>query len=178
MPTPHPARFEPRSADGWRDPFSMYRELRDQDPAHRVPDNGEGEDYWVLSRFRDVFDSAVDAETFSSASGLTFGYQEMELLHCRETPIVMMDGREHTELRKLSMKRFTPHHVRALEPVIREFVVERVERLREMGEGDVIEQLFKPLPSLVVSLSLGVPREDRALFDEWSRRSRPRRSRR
>lgn len=146
----------------------MYRALRDHDPVHRVPDNGEGEDYFVLSRFRDVLDAAVDAATFSSASGLTFGYREMELLHGRETPIVMMDGREHTELRKVSIKSFTPHRVRALEPIVREFVVERVERLRELGEGDVIEQLFKPLPSLVVALTLGVPREDRALFDQWS----------
>jgi cytochrome P450 len=146
----------------------MYRALRDQDPVHRVADNGDGEDYWVLSRFGHVFDAAVDAATFSSASGLTFSYREMELLHGGEIPIVMMDPPEHTELRKLSIKRFTPKQVQALDPILREFVVERVERLREMGEADIVAELFKPLPSFVVSHFLGVPREDRALFDRWS----------
>jgi cytochrome P450 len=52
--------------------------------------------------------------------------------------------------------------------MIRAFVVERVERLREAGAGDVVAELLKPLPSLVVSHYLGVPREDREHFDRWT----------
>ena len=66
------AVFEPRSRETWRDPFPMYQALRDHDPVHHVEDNGNGEDYWVLSRFGHVIDAAVDAATFSSAEGLTF----------------------------------------------------------------------------------------------------------
>jgi len=159
--------FQPGGGEAWREPWPMYRALRDHDPVHRVPDNGSGEDYWVLSRFADVFAAAIDAKTFSSASGLTFEYGEMERLGL-EAPIVMMDPPEHTVLRKLSIKQFTTQQVRALESMIREFVVERVQKMREMGEADIIAELFKPLPSLVVSHFLGVPREDRALFDRWS----------
>jgi len=159
--------FEPRGAETWRDPFGMYKALRERDPVHHVPDNGEGEDYWVLSRFGHVIDAAVDAGTFSSAQGLTFRYGEMEKVGV-EAPIVMMDPPEHTSLRKLSVKKFTPRQVVELEPLLREFVAERVERLREQGEGDVVETLLKPLPSLVVAHFLGVPREDRELFDRWS----------
>jgi hypothetical protein len=159
--------FEPRSAETWRDPFPMYRALRDHDPVHRVADNGRGQDYWVLSRFDHVLTAAVDAETFSSAHGLTFAYGEKEQIGV-EAPIVMMDPPEHTALRKLAIKRFTPQAVRALEPMIRSFVVERVEKLREMGEVDVVAELLKPLPSLVVSHFLGVPAEDRVLFDRWT----------
>ncbi len=161
------AVFEPRSRETWRDPFSMYQALRDHDPVHHVEDNGNGEDYWVLSRFGHVHDAAIDAATFSSAEGLTFTYGEMEKLGV-EAPIVMMDPPDHTALRKLAIKRFTPQQVQALDPMIREFVVERVERLREMGQGDVVAELFKPLPSLVVSHFLGVPREDREHFDRWT----------
>jgi cytochrome P450 len=167
MSDPSQAFFEPRGGESWRDPFTMYSALREHDPVHRVPDNGDGEDYWVLSRFADILEAAVDARTFSSAQGLTFAYGEMEKLGV-EAPIVMMDPPEHTALRKLAIKRFTPKQVSALEPMIREFVVERVERLREMGEGDVVAELFKPLPSLVVAHFLGVPREDRRLFDRWT----------
>jgi cytochrome P450 len=165
MSDPAAAQFVPRSAEGWRDPFPMYRALRDHDPVHEVKSD-EG-DYWVLSRFDDVMEAAIDFATFSSAQGLTFAYGEMEKLGV-EAPIVMMDPPDHTALRKLATKRFTPKQVREVEPLIRDFVVERVERLREMGEGDVVHELFKPLPSLVVAHSLGVPQEDRGQFDRWT----------
>lgn len=167
MPPTSQARFEPRGGDSWRDPFPMYSALRERDPVHRVEDNGEGKDYWVLSRFADVFAAAVDAATFSSASGLTFSYGDMERIGL-EAPIVMMDPPEHTALRKLAVKRFTPRQVRALEPLVRGFVAERVERLRESGGGDVVAELAKPLPSIVVAHSLGVPDADRSLFDRWT----------
>jgi cytochrome P450 len=167
MPASVEPRFEPGHAELWRNPFSMYQALRDHDPVHHVETGGEGKDYWVLSRFRNVFDAAVDAKTFSSADGLTFTYGEREQLG-ENAPIVMMDPPEHTALRKLVIKRLTPNQVNALEPMLREFVVERVERLRELGEGDVVAELLKPLPSLVVAHFLGVPREDRSLFDRWT----------
>jgi cytochrome P450 len=90
QPTMPPA-FEPRGGETWRDPFPMYRELRDHDPVHRVPDNGSGEDYWVLSRFEHVLAAAVDAATFSSASGLTMRYKEMEAIGL-EAPIQRSPG--------------------------------------------------------------------------------------
>ena len=88
----------------------MYAALRDHDPVHHVDDNGDGEDYWVLSRFRDVFAAAVDAKTFSSAQGLTFMYGEREALGDAMS-IVMMDPPDHTALRKLVSSRFTPKQV-------------------------------------------------------------------
>jgi hypothetical protein len=166
MPTAVAACFEPRSAETWRDPFPMYAALRDRDPVHHAPGSG-GDDYWVLSRFEHVFAAAVDAATFSSAQGLTFAYGEKEKIGI-EAPIVMLDPPEHTALRKLAIKRFTPQAVRALDPMIRGFVVERVEKLRALGEGDVVAELLKPLPSLVVAHFLGVPPEDRAHFDRWT----------
>jgi hypothetical protein len=132
-----------------------------------VPDNGEGQDYWVLSRFEHVLDAAVDAATFSSASGLTFSYGEMERLGL-EAPIVMMDPPAHTDLRKLIIKRVTPQQVEAIEPAVRAFVVERIEALRERGEGCVVTEIFRPLASYVVAHFLGVPLADRARFGGWT----------
>jgi cytochrome P450 family 130 len=157
--------FEPRSGEGWRDPFPMYKALRDNDPVHRF-ENDRGE-FWALSRFADVLAAAVDASTFSSARGLTIAYGEMEAMGL-ESPIVMMDPPDHTRLRKLAIKRFTPKQVLAIEPELQDFVVGRVERLREAGEGDVVAELFKPLPSLVVGHFLGVPRSEQSLFDGWT----------
>jgi len=161
------AFFEPCGGERWRDPFPMYKQLRDEDPVHHVPDNGAGQDYYVLSRFDHVFQAVVDAATFSSARGLTIDYGDMDELGL-ESPIVMMDPPEHTDLRKLAVKRFTPKQVRELDSMVREFVVERIEAMREAGRADVVAELLKPLPSFVVAHSLGVPAEDRHRFDIWT----------
>src|SRR6185503_7959712 len=162
---PHLARFVPRSGATWRDPFGMYAALREHDPVHHVEDG----DYWVLSRFADVMAAAQDTTTFSSAQGLTFAYDEMERVGLRAAaPMVMLDPPEHTAFRRLVARGFTPRQVIALEPDVRAFVVERLERLRQVGEGDVLAELFKPLPSLVVAHYLGVPAADRVRFDAWT----------
>jgi cytochrome P450 family 130 len=160
-----PVRFEPRSGEGWRDPFPMYRRLRDEDPVHHV----ERGDYWVLSRFADVFAAARDPATFSSASGLTFAYDDMRAAGLEEVaPMVMLDPPEHTAFRRLVARGFTPRHVVEIEPAVRAFVVERLERLRAAGGGDVVAELLKPLPSFVVAHYLGVPPADRERFDGWT----------
>jgi hypothetical protein len=63
---------------------------------------------------------------------------------------------------------FTPRQVEAVEPKVRDFVIERIEGLRANGGGDIVTELFKPLPSMVVAHYLGVPDEDRAQFDGWT----------
>lgn len=158
--------FVPGGAERWRDPFPMYRWLREHDPVHHV----EHGDYWVLSRFADVSAAAIDTATFSSASGLTFTYDERRIsgLDRDATPLVMMDPPEHTDFRRLLARGFTPRRVVDLEPAIRAFVVERLERLRADGSGDIVADVFKPLPSFVVAHYLGVPEADRARFDGWT----------
>jgi cytochrome P450 len=80
----------------------------------------------------------------------------------------MQDPPVHTEFRKLVSRGFTPRQVEAVEPKVREFVVERIEKLRADGGGDIVTELFKPLPSMVVAHYLGVPEEDWAQFDGWT----------
>jgi cytochrome P450 len=80
----------------------------------------------------------------------------------------MQDPPAHTEFRKLVARGFTPRQVEAVEPAVREFVIERIERLRAAGGGDIVAELFKPLPSMVVAHYLGVPEADRAQFDGWT----------
>lgn len=157
--------FTPRSGESWREPWPMYAALRDHDPVHHV----EAGDYWVLSRFADVFAAAVDTATYSSAQGLTFHYGELDAAGLDEIrPMVMLDPPEHTAFRRLVSRGFTPRRVEALEPAVRSFVAERLDRLRDSGGGDVVAELFKPLPSMVVAHYLGVPEADRARFDGWT----------
>ena len=162
--------FVPRSGPTWGAPWQMYADLRDHDPVHHVvPADAPDNDYWVLSRHADVYAAARDAETFSSAAGLTTTYGELEKIGLQDNPpLVMLDPPDHTAFRRLVSKGFTPRQVTAVEPEVRAFVVERLDRLREAGEGDVVKELFKPLPSMVVAHYLGVPEADRAQFDGWT----------
>ncbi|OMB96062.1 cytochrome [Mycobacterium sp. NS-7484] len=164
------ARFEPADADTWAAPWPMYAALRDHDPVHHVvPDEKPENDYYVLSRHADIWSAARDHETFSSAQGLTITYGELEMIGLADNPpFVMQDPPVHTEFRKLVSRGFTPRQVEAVEPKVREFVVERLEGLRSNGGGDIVTELFKPLPSMVVAHYLGVPEDDRDQFDDWT----------
>ncbi|MGB5797963.1 MAG: cytochrome P450 [Mycolicibacter algericus] len=163
-------KFVPCNAETWPNPYPMYAALREHDPVHRViPDGHPDQDYYVLSRHADVWAAAADHETFSSAKGLTINYNDLEMIGLADNPpMVMQDPPRHTEFRKLVARAFTPAHVKRLESQVREFVVERIERLRAAGSGDIVTELFKPLPSMVVAHFLGVPQADRAQFDRWT----------
>jgi cytochrome P450 family 130 len=148
----------------------MYKALRDHDPVHHVvPEDKPDHDYYVMSRHADIWAAARDHGTFSSAQGLTVNYGELELIGLQDNPpFVMQDPPVHTEFRKLVSRGFTPRQVEAVEGKVREFVVERIERLRANGGGDIVAKLFKPLPSMVVAHYLGVPEADRNQFDGWT----------
>ncbi|MBS1838645.1 MAG: cytochrome P450, partial [Actinobacteria bacterium] len=157
--------FTACSAESWRNPFPMYAALRDHDPVHHVADR----DHWVLSRFDDVWAAARDASTFSSEDGLTTTYGERELIGLDEArPIVMMDPPEHTAFRRLVASRFTPRRVASSEPMVRDWIGLRLDDLRGEEEVDVVDAVFKPLPSMVVAHFLGVPEQDRGRFDGWT----------
>ncbi len=164
------ASYVPRSAETWRDPWTMYAALRDHDPVHHViPTHAPENDYWVLSRHAQVHEAARDFATFSSANGLTVEYDELEKTGMADNPpLVMQDPPTHTEFRRLVSRGFTPRQVEAVEPAVREFVRSRLQRLVDAGDGDIVEELFKPLPSMVVAHYLGVPEKDRGQFDVWT----------
>jgi cytochrome P450 family 130 len=164
---PGDARYVFRGGERWRDPWPAYRRLRDEAPVHRHVDDRFGE-FWVLSRFADVCDAARDTATFSSSRGLTPDPDSMTMFEGRAAPIVMMDPPEHTSMRRRVSRPMTPRAVATLEPALRAFVDERLGRIAGQGRCDIVEALFKPLPSFVVAHFLGVPQGDRERFDGWT----------
>ncbi len=162
--------YRPGGGAAWRDPWPAYAALRDHDPVHHVepPDRPQA-DYFVLSRHADVLAAAVDAETFSSAGGLSVEYGELEALGlAANPPMVMQDAPAHTAFRRLVARGFTPRQAASVEPAVRAFCAERIDRLVNDGGGDLVTVLAKPLPSMVVAHYLGVPVEDRGRFDAWT----------
>lgn len=162
VPEPAPLIYDPLDQGTQQDPYPVYRRLREEDPVHRTAHG-----FWVLSRFEDVFHATLDAATFSSAQGLTFGDNEIVTLGLKPT-LVMMDRPRHTTFRRLISRGFTPRKVAELEPALRAFVRTRVGALAETEEVDFVETVAGPLPTFVIATYLGVPESDRIQFDAWS----------
>jgi len=134
----HEPHFHLATAETWPNPWPMYRALRDHDPVHHVvPAHTPEDDYYVLTRHADIWAAARDHETFSSAKGLTVNYGDLEMIGLKDNPpFVMQDPPVHTEFRKLVSRGFTPRQVEAVEPKVREFVVERIEQLLKEMKKD------------------------------------------
>ncbi|HUY20716.1 MAG TPA: cytochrome P450 [Acidimicrobiales bacterium] len=178
-------RYDPFDPEDWLDPYPVYQRLRDEDPVHRVvggagrrqagsgagrrggEGGAQGPDFWVLSRFADVFTAATDTETFSSAQGLTFEGDEIAALGLLPT-LVMMDRPGHTGYRRLVNRAFTPRRVAGLEPAVRAFVRGRMQRIAEAGTADFVDEVAGALPGVVVATFLGVPPGDLGVFTRWS----------
>ncbi|MGY0490146.1 cytochrome P450 [Streptomyces sp. WG-D5] len=167
---PPPARFLPRGAESWRDPYAMYAALRDHDPLHHVEDG----DYWVLSRYNDVLDALRRPETFSSRQGLTVVRDDMAAAGVDVAPpLVMLDPPEHTEFRKLLTRGFTPRRVESVADAVRAFVRARLDEVDALAAAgrpvDIVDALMRPLPCFVVAHYLGVDEADRQRFAGWTR---------
>jgi cytochrome P450 len=154
--------YRPFGRATWRDPFPLYRALRERDPVHHAAEYG----FWVLTRFEHVFDAARDAETFSSAKGVTI-INELEELGLPPT-ILQSDPPLHTKYRGLVGKLYTQRRVAESEPWIRAFVRTRVEALRAKPEADFVAGLARSLPAAAVGRALGVPDSDLPSFEVWA----------
>jgi len=155
--------YDPFSHELHDDPYSVYRTLRDEYPLYYCEARG----VWVLSRFDDVWDAVHDPATFSSADGVFPGmgeYNPDQMLPV----MIMMDPPRHTQLRSLVNRAFTRRRIADREESIRMIARDLVGALADAGGGDLVEDLAKPLPTIVIADLLGVPREDRKAFRQWS----------
>lgn len=155
--------YDPYSHELHDDPYPVYRTLRDEHPLYYCEARG----VWVLSRFDDVWDAVHDPATFCSGQGVFPGmgeYKPDQMLPV----MIMMDPPRHTQLRSLVNRAFTRRRIADREEAIRGIARDLVEALADAGGGDLVEDLAKPLPTIVIADLLGVPREDRKAFRHWS----------
>lgn len=155
--------FDPINPELQQNPYPTYRRLRDEEPVYHQPTR----DFWVLSRYDDVWHALRDPARFSSEGGVTFDPNEAELVKLMPM-MITTDPPLHTKLRKIVNKGFTARRVRQLEDKIRTFVVDALDRLREAGDGELSAYLSGELPQHVLAEFLGVPQADRGNFRRWN----------
>ena len=163
--------FNPFAPGMLGNPYDMYRALRENDPIHR----SEMMESWVLTRYADI-DKVLTDNRFSAdrQRARTRFAQMMEEQQANYGPMstaqtmLTSDPPDHTRLRKLVSKAFTPRAVENLRPRIQEIVDYLLAEAGKRGEFDIVHDLAYPLPVIVIAEMLGVPPEDRARFKEWS----------
>jgi len=146
------------------DPYPLYDWIRENEPVHRAADGN-----WVLVRYADA--SAVLRDPRFSNNPEWLGPDAVNASSVRvpgSRVMMFLDPPDHTRLRSLVSKAFTPKVVDGLRPRIQAIVDESLDAVADRGEMDVLADLAYPLPTIVICELLGIPLADRELFKDWS----------
>jgi len=164
-------QYNPFIPEVHANPYPMYARLRAEDPIHWSPLM----EAWVLTRYDDVVavltDSRFSADRRQARNRFAdeIARREEEFgPFGRTRTMLTSDPPEHTRLRRLVSKAFTPRMVEGLRPRIQAIVDELLDDAAQNGRMDVIRDLAYPLPVIVIAEMLGVPPEHRDQFKHWS----------
>ncbi len=157
-----------------KDPYPALRQLREEDPVHWSDAIGG----WVLTRYDDMVASFKDTEHFSNEGRLARAVEhlapESRLKlktfedHYRTKGLLHSDPPDHTRLRLLVTKAFTPRTVEAMQPRIRAIANELLNEVEPAGRMDVIRDLAVTLPITVLAEIMGMPPEEKLLVKGWA----------
>ncbi len=164
-------QFNPADPATNADPFPIFRRLQDEDPVH-WSDAIRG---WTITRYDDVravaLDRAMSADRVRPFFEVLPSEEQRRLAdlgHYLTLWAVFKDPPDHTRLRGLMNRAFTPRAVEALRPNIERLVSDLLDAIVERGSADLIADFAYPLPASVIMDMLGVPRSDLATMKVWS----------
>jgi cytochrome P450 len=148
-------------------PYPLFRRLRHEDPVHQDSD-GRG---WIVSRYEDV--ERVLGDRRFSAQRVPSARQGAETLSAVQAALsrqmIFLDPPDHTRLRSLFTKTFTPQRMEALKPQVAAMVTGFLNQAEDGGGAiDFIREFAIPLPVTVIAQMLGVPTADRDRLRAWS----------
>lgn len=164
--TSSPVEFNPLLPEFRRNPYPTYHRLRTEDPVHSSVLPG----VWVLSRYADVVTALRDPR-FGRADAESFWRERLGdgPAHGIVTKwMLFRDPPDHTRLRTLVNKAFTPRAIENLRPRVQAIVDELLDAVQHDGGMDLMAAFAYPLPVLVICEMLGVPAKDREVFKNWS----------
>jgi cytochrome P450 len=167
-PEPHAPEQLANDPAFMADPYSFYGHWRQAGPVHRVP-TPDGLQVWVVTRYSDVRAGLADPRlSLSKKHARTDGYRGFSLPAALDANLLNLDPPNHTRLRKLVAKAFTPARMQSLRPVVEEHAAALLNAIADRGHGDLIEEFAAPLPLIVIGDLLGVPTQPRADFRRWT----------
>jgi cytochrome P450 len=154
-------------------PYPLYQQLRERDPV--LWDEAQG-GCWVLTRHADIIAGLRDQRFSAQRMDIGTDWLPPDLQERLSPPILaltrqllFLDPPDHTRLRGLVSRAFTPRMVEKLRPRIQYLVDELLEPALARGHLEAISEFAYPLPAIVIAEMLGVPAEDRERFTQWTR---------
>jgi unspecific monooxygenase len=165
--------FDPWDPAFVSDPYPAYAELRDRGRVTYY----EPTDQWLVPRHADVSALLRDrrlGRTYQHRFthedfGRTAPPPEHEPFHTlNDHGMLDLEPPDHTRIRRLVSKAFTPRTVEQLKPYVSKLAGELVDRLVAAGGGDLLTDVAEPLPVAVIAEMLGIPESDRAPLRPWS----------
>jgi len=146
-------------------PYPHYRRIRAEEPVYEHPMG-----FYILTRYDDVTmllrDPRFGKKGYDQLLAARFGSEENA--PGLATSMLFRDPPDHTRLRSLVSKAFTPRVIDTLRPRIQAIVTDLLDAMRDRLTVDLIEDLAYPLPVAVISEMLGVPREEHDVVKQWS----------
>jgi cytochrome P450 len=167
--------FDPRTYTSGV-PHEAFAVLRRDCPVYRQEEPAilgwpEGPGYWAVMRYRDVVFVNRNPNLFSSQLGATqIRDPKPDDLAFQQRMMLNLDPPEHSRLRRIVSKAFTPRHIERLEAFLRQRARALVDAVAPLGACDFSHDLAADLPLLALAEVLGVPAEDRRLLFNWGNR--------
>jgi cytochrome P450 len=153
------------------DPWVLYRRLHERGAIRQGPYGA-----WLVGSHpgaTQVLRHAATSVDESLATGLPAADRTKPFSALMRRTLLFTDPPDHTRLRRLVSRAFTPRTVEALRPRIEALVDTRLDELRAAGEADLLSAFALPLPVAVICELLGVPEADRVRFLGWARHLAP-----
>ncbi|GAA4527705.1 cytochrome P450 [Amycolatopsis samaneae] len=174
-----PAGFDFTDPDLYahRLPLAEFAELRRTAPVwwNPQPRNtaGFGDDgYWVVTRHADVKEVSRDSQLYSSSEKTAIiRFDENttdDMLNANRLVLLNMDAPQHTKLRRIVSKGFTPRSISRLEDTLRDRAERIVAEAKKKGSGDFVTDVACELPLQAIAELIGIPQEDRLKIFDWS----------
>ncbi len=158
---------DPLAPENRADPYPFYHWLRENDPVRHAEDGS-----WILSRYADgatvLRDPRFSPNPAWLRDGAVKGAENHPVRQVGTNLMMFLDAPDHTRLRSLVSKAFTPRMVELMRERVQGLVDELLDAVIDTGEMDLVADLAYPLPVAVICDLLGVPAFDRDLFRQLS----------
>ncbi|MBP2329371.1 cytochrome P450 [Kibdelosporangium banguiense] len=155
-----------RSARCPFNPPAEYAQWREEEGLRRV--NWNGHTVWAVNRYEDIKTAMTDPRISAEVLGILQGHGNHEGPNAPET-FPRMDDPEHARLRRMLTKDFTVKRINAMRPQIEDMANDFIDKMIAKGQpADLVTDYALPIPSLVISLLLGVPYADHEFFQTIS----------
>ncbi|MFD7668443.1 cytochrome P450 [Streptomyces sp. NPDC059788] len=149
------------------DPYAGYAALREAGPVHRIA-GPDGQPAWLVTRYEDVRRCLSDPRLSLDKRHAHGGYRGFSLPPALDANLLNMDPPDHTRVRRLVAKAFTPARVEKLRAPVRRLADSLLDAVEGAGRTDLMESYAGPLPIVVICDLLGVPERDRPDFRAWT----------